>query len=69
VICRIEPWSDHAQDLQIISRRKDDPSKPEGRSSLEPYEKDAVKDIALFGTNEVVEVLLKFQPYPGLYMW
>jgi hypothetical protein len=55
--------------LQIISRRKDDPSKPEGRSSLEPYEKDAVKDIALFGTNEVVEVLLKFQPYPGLYMW
>jgi hypothetical protein len=55
--------------LQIISRRKDDPSKPEGRSSLELYEKDAVKDIALFGTNEVVEVLLKFQPYPGLYMW
>jgi bilirubin oxidase len=55
--------------LKIISRRKDDPSKADGRSGLEPYEKDAVKDLVLFGSNEVVEVLLKFQPYPGLYMW
>jgi hypothetical protein len=36
---------------------------------MEDYEKDAVKDIAFFGSNEVVEVLVKYQPYPGLYMW
>jgi hypothetical protein len=23
----------------------------------------------MFGSNEVVEVLAKFQPYPGVYMW
>jgi hypothetical protein len=52
----------------LISRRKDDPSKSEGRDYLEAYEKDSVKDVVLLGSNEVVEVLAKFQPYPGVYV-
>jgi hypothetical protein len=55
--------------MQIVSRRREDPNKPEGRDYLEPYEKNAVKDIILLGSNEVVEVLAKYQPYPGVYMW
>jgi bilirubin oxidase len=55
--------------MRMVSRRKEDPSKPEGRDYLEPYEKNSVKDLILLGSNEVVEVLVKFQPYPGLYMW
>lgn len=55
--------------MKIVSRRKEDPSKPQGRDYLESYEKDSVKDVILLGSNEVVEVLAKFQPYPGVYMW
>jgi hypothetical protein len=57
------------QDMRLISRRKEDPSKPEGRDYLEDYEKNSIKDLVLLGSNEVVEVLVKFQPYPGVYMW
>lgn len=52
----------------MISRRKDNPSKPEGRDFLEEYERDAVKDVVLLGSNEVVEVLAKFAPFPGVYV-
>jgi hypothetical protein len=55
--------------MKLISRRKDDGSQAEGRSALEPYEQDSVKDIITFGTNEVVEVIARFAPYPGVYMW
>jgi hypothetical protein len=54
--------------MKLISRRKDNASSPEGRDYLEPYEKDSVKDVVLLGSNEVVEVLAKFQPYPGVYV-
>jgi hypothetical protein len=54
--------------LKLISRKKDDASKPEGRDYLEAYEKDSIKDVVLLGSNEVVEVLAKFQPYPGVYV-
>jgi hypothetical protein len=54
--------------MKLVSRRKEDPSKAEGRDYLEEYEKNAVKDVVLLGSNEVVEVLAKFQPYPGVYV-
>jgi hypothetical protein len=54
--------------MKIVSRRKEDPSKVEGRDYVEEYEKNAVKDVVLLGSNEVVEVLAKFQPYPGVYV-
>ncbi|KAE9962758.1 hypothetical protein BLS_010059 [Venturia inaequalis] len=59
----------HLVDMKIISRRKQDPSKAEGRDYVEEYEKNAVKDVVLLGSNEIVEVLAKFQPYPGVYMF
>jgi hypothetical protein len=55
--------------MRLVSRRREDPSKPEGRDYLEEYEKNSIKDLVLLGSNEVVEVLVKFQPYPGVYMW
>jgi hypothetical protein len=55
--------------MKVVSRRKDDASLPEGRSGLELYEQGSVKDIITFGNNEVVEVIARFAPYPGLYMW
>lgn len=54
--------------MKIVSRRKEDPSKAEGRDYVEEYEKNAVKDVVLLGSNEIVEVLAKFQPYPGVYV-
>lgn len=54
--------------MKIVSRRKQDPSKAEGRDYVEEYEKNAVKDVVLLGSNEIVEVLAKFQPYPGVYV-
>ncbi|KAF2400857.1 Cupredoxin [Trichodelitschia bisporula] len=59
----------HLVDIQLISRRKDNASLPEGRSYLEPYEVGSVKDTIVLGSNEVVEVLAKFTPYPGVYMF
>ena len=43
-----------------------DPSNPTGRTEVEPYEQDAIKDAVTSGGNEEVEFLVKFQPYPGL---
>jgi hypothetical protein len=59
----------HLVDLRIVGRQKEVANRSEGRDGLEEYEKDAIKDIAFLGSNEVVEVLVKYQPYPGLYMW
>ncbi|KAF2434479.1 Cupredoxin [Tothia fuscella] len=59
----------HLVDMKIVSRRKDDPAKAEGRDYLEEYEKDSIKDVVLLGSNEVVKVLAKYVPYPGVYMF
>lgn len=58
----------HLVDMKLISRRKDDPSKSEGREYLEGYEQDSIKDVVLLGSNEIIEVLVKYQPYPGVYV-
>jgi hypothetical protein len=54
--------------MKVISRTRDDTRKAEGRDYLENYEKNAVKDVVLLGSNERIEVLVKFVPYSGVYM-
>jgi bilirubin oxidase len=54
--------------MRVVSRSRDNNTKGIGRDYLEEYEKDAVKDVVLLGSNERIEVLVKFVPYPGLYM-
>ncbi|KAH8807557.1 Cupredoxin [Xylogone sp. PMI_703] len=52
----------HMVDFQIISRSK-------GRNMVEPYEKVALKDVAVLGPGESVTVAVTFAPFAGLYMF
>ncbi len=49
-------------DFQILSRSK-------GRNAVEPYEKAALKDVAVLGPKESVTVAVTFAPFAGLYMF
>lgn len=49
-------------DFQILSRKK-------GRESVEPYEREALKDVAVLGPDERIKVAVKFAPMEGLYMF
>ena len=51
----------HLVDFQIISR--------EGNRPVLEYEKAALKDVVLLGTNEKVKVLAKYAPWDGVYMF
>ncbi|KAI5820067.1 oxidase cueO precursor [Pyronema omphalodes] len=50
----------HLVDFQVVSRT--------GRG-IEPYERVAMKDVVLLGTNEVVRVLARYAPWDGVYMF
>jgi hypothetical protein len=58
----------YSKDMKVLSRTRDNTKKPDGRDYLEDYEKDAIKDVVLLGSNERIEVLVKFVPYSGIYM-
>lgn len=58
----------HLVDVKIVNRRRDKSNLNLGRTTVAPYEQDAIKDVALLGNNEIVEVLVRYQPSPGLYM-
>lgn len=49
-------------DFQIISRS-------DGRDTVEPYEKVALKDVALLGPKETVTIAVTFVPFVGVYMF
>jgi len=49
-------------DFQILSRSN-------GRDAVEPYEKSALKDVAVLGPNEAVTIAVTFAPFAGLYMF
>jgi hypothetical protein len=49
-------------DFQIISRSN-------GRNTVEPYEKVALKDVAVLGPKEMVTIAVTFAPFAGLYMF
>ncbi|KAF8539880.1 Cupredoxin [Trichophaea hybrida] len=57
----------HMVDLQLLSREVGNPNQKLGRKHLENYEQGAIKDIAVLGDNEAVQVLAKFVPYEGVY--
>ncbi|KAI5791529.1 Cupredoxin [Pyronema domesticum] len=50
----------HLVDFQVVSRT---------RRGVEPYEKVAMKDVVLLGTNEVIRVLARYAPWDGVYMF
>lgn len=52
----------HLVDFQIMSRSG-------GRNTVEPYEKAALKDIAVLGPQETVTIAVTFAPFSGVYMF
>lgn len=52
----------HLVDFQIISRTG-------GKRSVLPYEKEALKDVVLLGENEKVQVIARYAPWDGIYMF
>ena len=49
-------------DFQVVSRSN-------GRNTVKPYEKVALKDVAVLGPKEQVTIAIKFAPFAGLYMF
>ncbi|KAF1948831.1 hypothetical protein CC80DRAFT_529783 [Byssothecium circinans] len=52
----------HLVDLQIVSRKG-------GRGVVMPYEKVALKDVMWLDTNEEIEVVARYAPWDGVYMF
>jgi bilirubin oxidase len=52
----------HLIDFKVVSRKG-------GRGAVEPYETAALKDVVYLGENEEVEVIAKYQPWAGVYMF
>ncbi|ORY14545.1 oxidase cueO precursor [Clohesyomyces aquaticus] len=52
----------HLVDLQIVSRTG-------GRGALMPYEKVALKDVMWLDVNEQIEVVARYAPWDGVYMF
>ncbi|KAF2200190.1 hypothetical protein GQ43DRAFT_374394 [Delitschia confertaspora ATCC 74209] len=51
----------HLVDFQIISRK--------GKRPVLNYEKEALKDVVLLGTSETVQVIARYAPWDGVYMF
>jgi FtsP/CotA-like multicopper oxidase with cupredoxin domain len=52
----------HLVDFQILSRTG-------GKRGVLNYEREALKDVVLLGTNEKVTVIARYAPYDGVYMF
>jgi FtsP/CotA-like multicopper oxidase with cupredoxin domain len=52
----------HLIDFQILSRTN-------GKRGVLSYEKEALKDVVLLGTNEKVTVVARYAPWDGVYMF
>ena len=52
----------HLVDFQIVKRTG-------GQRPVLEYEQAALKDVVLLGVNEVVQVLAKYTPWDGVYMF
>ncbi|KAH0282533.1 oxidase cueO precursor, partial [Aureobasidium sp. EXF-3399] len=52
----------HLIDFQVISRTG-------GSRGIQPYEKVALKDVVWLGPNERVQVIARYQPWDGVYMF
>ncbi|RPB24590.1 Cupredoxin [Terfezia boudieri ATCC MYA-4762] len=60
----VHPVHVHLVDMQIISRTKNGIAQP-----IQPYEAAGLKDIIFLGNSETIEVLAKYTPWDGLYMF
>ncbi|KZV79347.1 putative bilirubin oxidase [Exidia glandulosa HHB12029] len=52
----------HLVDFQIVSRTG-------GRGAVEPYEKVALKDVVYLGENEKLQIIARYTPWDGVYMF
>jgi FtsP/CotA-like multicopper oxidase with cupredoxin domain len=52
----------HLVDFQILSRSR-------GKRGVLSYEKEALKDVVLLGENEKVQVIARYAPWDGVYMF
>ncbi|KAF8457755.1 Cupredoxin [Terfezia claveryi] len=60
----IHPIHVHLVDMQIISRTRNGNALP-----IQPYEAAGLKDIIFLNNTETIEVLAKYTPWDGLYMF
>ncbi|KAF8418104.1 Cupredoxin [Tirmania nivea] len=59
----------HLVDFQIVSRKITNPNQPPGRTVVEAYESGGLKDVITLGENESVEVVARYAPWDGVYMF
>ncbi|KAI0997816.1 Bilirubin oxidase [Podosphaera aphanis] len=58
----VHPIHLHLVDFQILSRTG-------GRNALQSYETVGLKDMVMLATGETIEILAKFAPWAGIYMF
>lgn len=60
----------HLVDFQVVSRRPTDPSRPLLRPAVvAEYESEGLKDVVILAENESVEVVARYAPWDGVYMF
>lgn len=59
----------HLVDFQVVSRTITNPNQAPGRTAVEAYESAGLKDVITLGENESVEVVARYAPWDGVYMF
>lgn len=59
----------HLVDFQVVRRTVTNPNQPPGRTVVEAYESAGLKDVITLGENESVEVVARYAPWDGVYMF
>lgn len=59
----------HLVDFQVVSRKITNPNQAPGRTIVEAYESAGLKDVITLGENESVEVVARYAPWDGVYMF
>lgn len=59
----------HLVDFQVVSRTVTNPNQASGRTVVEAYESAGLKDVITLGENESVQVVAKYAPWDGIYMF
>lgn len=60
----------HLVDFQVVSRTATDPNLPSKRpTGVAEYESEGLKDVVILAENESVEVVARYAPWDGVYMF
>lgn len=59
----------HLVDFQVVSRTVTNPNQAPGRTVVETYESAGLKDVITLGENESVQVVARYAPWDGIYMF